>query len=463
MKKIMLLLPIMILGIGCFDKNIDTEPNAGTIIDFKDDTTIIEINNFAKQYNINLHPNSKVFSQKKIVISDQIINVDVLAAMAKSNIVEGVGVNQIFFIDPLEMHPGTENLIVSHAPTHTYTNLPNDPLYLEGKQWNFDLIGMPAVWDKLPKVSLGKNIVVAVIDTGVSDGEHSAKRVPDLANTCIMQGYNFVNDNTDAYDGHGHGTHVAGTIAQSTNNGIGVAGIAPQSCILPIKVLSDEGSGTAADIADGIYFAVDAGAQVINLSIGSTTPSPVIALAVKYAADHNVFLACAAGNSSKNIINYPAGHPGCHAITAVDKNGELAWYSSHGESSEGAKVFLAAPGGDTRDGIDGGIWQDTIDPEDITKHGYFPFQGTSMASPHVAGIAALVMSNLDHYDLSDIEKILANTATDKADVNKYGYGLVNAQKAVTNTIKHNKTRWAGSVLLGIFVLGGIVAIKKYKK
>lgn len=449
------------LGMGCFDSNTASSVGPGTVIDFKDDASQADIIELGRALGLDLKPNSKVFSSKKIAITNQNISESVKNKLLDSDLVESVEPNFTVTLEPA-IHPGFDQSDSGNTHTHTHTNLPNDPLYLEGKQWNFDLIGMPDVWES--KVKLGDGVLVAVIDTGVSDGEHSARRVPDLAQTCIKEGYNFVDDNTDAYDAHGHGTHVAGTVAQSTNNGIGVAGLAPNACILPIKVLSDQGSGTVADIADGIYLATEAGAKVINLSLGSSVPSETIAKAVAHAADHDVFLSCAAGNDSKNVINYPAGHPGCHAISAINKAGELAWYSSHGESTEGQKVFLTAPGGDVRNDINGGIWQDTVDPEDINRHGYFPFQGTSMAAPHVAGVAALVISNMEDPTLSAVEAILADTATDKGDVDKFGNGMVNAQSAVQRAVDsgHNKTVVVGSLAVGLIALLGLMVSKNKK-
>ncbi|MFM7381600.1 MAG: S8 family serine peptidase, partial [Microcystaceae cyanobacterium] len=142
-------------------------------------------------------------------------------------------------------------------PNYVYQALevPNDPDY--SKQWNFRSIGVEKAWDH----SKGEGVIVAVIDTGVS-------RVPDLRETEFVEGYNFVEDNNDTSDHNGHGTHVAGTIAQSTNNKYGVAGIAYQAKIMPLKVLGDNGGGTVADIAEAIEYAANHGASVINLSLG---------------------------------------------------------------------------------------------------------------------------------------------------------------------------------------------------
>lgn len=456
MKKIVILLAVFITG--CAEAATRSTFGPGTVVDFKDDASEQEIYKISEYFQLKLSPNSKMFSSKKIAITQVNLNEDDIERLMDTELVEAVEPNFKISVSDQFSHRGS-----LAAPTHTYTHtdndLPNDPLYLEGKQWNFDAVGMPAVWKS--GASLGEGVIVAVLDTGISDGDHSAQRVPDLAQTCIKEGYSFVDDSTDAYDGHGHGTHVAGTVAQSTNNGIGVAGLAPKACILPIKVLSDEGSGSVADIADGIYLAVEAGAKVINMSLGSRMPSQLMANAVKFAADSGVFVSCAAGNDGKNVLNYPAGNDGCNAISATDRTGKLAWYSSHGESTEGQKVFLAAPGGDTRASLDDGIWQDTIDPDDLGKHGYFPFQGTSMAAPHVAGVAALVISNIKDPTLEDVKKVLAQSATNLDDEERYGHGLLNAERAVKMATESQSNGKAP--LLAFTLLAAAIGIGLAKK
>ena len=153
------------------------------------------------------------------------------------------------------------------------------------KQWNFRNINVEQAWDE----TKGAGITVAVIDTGVS-------QVPDLKTTKFVKGYDFVNNKDDASDDNGHGTHVAGTIAQSTNNGYGVAGIAYEASIMPLKVLSGSGGGTIADIAESIKFAADNGASVINMSLGGGGASNMLEEAIKYAHSKGVTIIAAAGN-----------------------------------------------------------------------------------------------------------------------------------------------------------------------
>ena len=189
---------------------------------------------------------------------------------------------------------------------------PNDLFY--DLQWHMDNpenggINVEKAWD----VSTGAGVIVAVIDTGVAyedytDGATTYAQAPDLADTDFVAGYDFVNDDAHPNDDEGHGTHVTGTIAQSTDNGIGVAGVAFDASIMPVKVLDSEGSGSYADVADGIYFAADNGAQVINLSLGGSVPSVALRDAVDYAHGLGVTIVAAAGNDGSNAISYPAAY-----------------------------------------------------------------------------------------------------------------------------------------------------------
>ena len=183
-------------------------------------------------------------------------------------------------------------------PNYEYSLLeaPNDPDY--SKQWNFRDINIESAW----KETKGQGITVAVIDTGVS-------KVPDLQLTKFVKGYDFVSDREDASDDNGHGTHVAGTIAQSTNNGYGVAGIAYEAKIMPLKVLSKGGGGTVADIAEAIRFATDNGADVINMSLGGGGASKIMQEAIDYAYSKKVVIIAAAGNANQNAALTKAATP----------------------------------------------------------------------------------------------------------------------------------------------------------
>ena len=257
-----------------------------------------------------------------------------------------------------------------------------------------------------------------MIDTGVS-------RVPDLQQTTFVKGYDFVNDKAEANDDHGHGTHVAGTIAQSTNNGYGVAGVAYEAKIMPIKVLSASGGGTVTDIAEAIKFAADNGADVINMSLGGGGSSSIMEEAVNYAYQKGVTIVAAAGNENSSSVSFPARYNHVIAVSALNAAGEKAFYSNYG-----AGVDISAPGGDTSQGNVGGILQNTIDPEtglDVFES----YQGTSMASPHVAGVAALVKaSGVENPD--EIEAVLKQSARviKEDELNYFGAGQLDAAAAV---------------------------------
>ncbi len=180
---------------------------------------------------------------------------------------------------------------------------PNDPYY--SKQWNMHKIGVEAAWTR----TKGKDVVVAVIDTGIT-------KLRDLQETKFVKGYDFVNDQYDAKDDNGHGTHVAGTIAQSTNNQFGVAGIAYEASLMPLKVLSADGGGTVADIAEAIKFAANNGADVINMSLGGGGESQLMKEAIDYAYHKNVVIIAAAGNEGANRSSYPARYPRVISVSA---------------------------------------------------------------------------------------------------------------------------------------------------
>lgn len=235
---------------------------------------------------------------------------------------------------------------------------PNDQYY--SKQWNLHNIGMEGAWDQ----TKGAGVTVAVIDTGIT-------RVRDLQETKFVKGYDFVNDRETATDDNGHGTHVAGTIAEATNNNYGVAGIAYEANLMPLKVLSAYGGGTVADIAEAIKFAADKGADVINMSLGGGGESQLMKQAIEYAHNKGVTIVAAAGNENENGASYPARYPYVIGVSAFGPDGEKASYSNFG-----AGVDISAPGGSDA----GTILQETINP-DNGEGVFLGLQGTSMASP----------------------------------------------------------------------------------
>jgi serine protease len=299
---------------------------------------------------------------------------------------------------------------------------PNDPRYNE--QWNFQMVKAEEAWD----VTKGKGAVVAVIDTGVAYKDtRQGKRARDFANTEFVPGYDFVNHNDMPNDDQGHGTHVSGTIAESTDNREGVAGLAFEAKIMPLKVLSASGSGRTNDIAEAIRWAADHGANVINMSLGGPFPDSLMSSACEYAHKKGVTIVCAAGNSGREGVGYPAAYKECIAVSAVGPKGDLSFYSSWGR-----QVAIAAPGGDKQVGGDsGGILQNTMMPGEngAVQDDYFAFQGTSMASPHVAAVAAMIVSQ-GVKNPDDVKAVLAKSAQKKGPSEKYGAGILDAAAAV---------------------------------
>jgi serine protease len=276
-------------------------------------------------------------------------------------------------------------------------------------------ISIESAWDE----TKGNGVTVAVIDTGIS-------QVPDLKNTKFVEGYDFVNDKVAADDDNGHGTHVAGTVAQSTNNNYGVAGVAYEATLMPLKVLSAGGTGTTSDIAEAIRFAADNGAGVINMSLGGGGESEMMKEAIAYAHQKGVVVVAAAGNANRNAAEYPARYPHVIGVSAIDSAGEKAPYSNFG-----AGIDLSAPGGSNS----GKIVQETIDP-DTEEPVFAGFQGTSMASPHVAGVAALIKA-AGIQDPDEVESILQKSARVVQDdgLNYYGAGHLDAAAAVKLAVR----------------------------
>lgn len=302
--------------------------------------------------------------------------------------------------------------------------VPNDPHY--GFQWHLDQIGMPEAWTQ----NRGAGVVVAVIDTGVAyRSEGGFMQAPDLANTRFVDGYDFVHNDAFPDDEHGHGTHVSGTIAQSTNNGVGVAGVAPEAAIMPLKVLDANGSGGWGGIAAAIRYAADNGADVINMSLGGGMSSRAVQRAIDHAHEKGVLIVAAAGNSARSRVEYPARHNHVMSVGAVRYDRELTFYSNYGTGLD-----LVAPGGDLRvdqneDGMPDGVLQNTIVRGDPTRFDYLAWQGTSMASPHAAGVGALLYS-AGIRDPDTVEQMLKQSADDLGDANRFGSGLIQASHAL---------------------------------
>jgi len=395
-----LLTCLFVLGLGFALFNFKGLANQGEfqsiVLDFREDVPAAEIaeevSAIAQQYNVNPRLNSEFSEADHIYILEG--DKRLLSALKKSKLSKATE-----FIEPNYVYSASE--------------FPNDPEY--SKQWNLRSINVEAAWDE----TKGSGVTVAVIDTGISP-------VPDLKDTKFVKGYDFVNDRIEAYDDAGHGTHVAGTIAQSTNNGYGVAGVAYEASLMPLKVLAASGGGTVADIAEAIRYAADNGADVINMSLGGPGESKLMEEAIDYAHQKGVFLVAAAGNSSQNSASYPARYPHVIGVAALDSVGVKAPYSNFG-----AGVDISAPGGSEA----GKILQETIDPE--TNEAIFVgYQGTSMAAPHVAGVAALVKAT-GVKEPDEVLSVLKQSArVIKEDpLNHFGAGHLDASAAVKLAVR----------------------------
>jgi type VII secretion-associated serine protease mycosin len=301
---------------------------------------------------------------------------------------------------------------LNHRRTATAT-IPNDPAYAEGRQAYLSNLGMPSAWDQ----SRGSGeVLVAIVDTGVNASH------PDLSGK-VLPGWDFANDDSLAEDDNGHGTMCAGIVAANTNNLVGVAGVAwdPDGAwsprILPVKVLDGSGYGTVADVADGIMFAADRGAGVINLSLGSDRPSSVEQTAVEYAQAKGAVVVAAAGNDSSAEGSYPAAYEGVVAVTATDDNGNFAWFSSYGPW-----VDVAAPGINVTSTLRGANGID-----------YGTGTGTSFAAPLVSGVAALVRAANPSWNGSLVASQLRDTARDAGPPgidDHYGHGWLDPTAAL---------------------------------
>ncbi len=301
------------------------------------------------------------------------------------------------------------------------TFTPNDPFYAT-HQYALPLIRADQAWD----LTRGNpNLLVAVLDTG-ADFTH-----PDLAGK-LVPGWDFVNNDPDPADDNGHGTHVAGIIAAATHNGEGIAGVAFNTRVLVVKVLNAQGSGFYSTIAQGIVFAADQGARILNLSLRGTVPSNVLADAVAYAQSKGALLVAAAGNDGQNTPVYPAAYPGVLAVAATDWNDQRWSLSNYGDY-----VDLAAPGV----AILSTDWTGGVGP-------YAMRSGTSIAAPHVAGVAALMLAVNPNLTAADLAALLTSTAEDLGDPGRdpyYGYGRLDAARAVQAALAAARTQQTATV------------------
>jgi len=347
--------------------------------------------------------------------------------------------------------------VASASLNHLYyaQRVPNDSLYRY--QWHYPAIHLPQAWDTTQGDS---NVTVAVVDTGALMSH------PDLQGK-LVNGYDFIADRTISLDGDGldsnpddpgsfangtgtnfHGSHVAGTIGASTANGTGVAGVGWNTTVMPLRALGKNGAGSEYDIEQAVRYAAglrnDSGqvpsrhADVINLSLGGAEPPTdnVFQTLVNDARRNGVIIVAASGNQGASTVNYPAALDGVVAVGAVNINRQRAYYSNYGSALD-----LMAPGGDNAtdvngDGIPDGVVSTLGDSSQSSLRYIYDYSiGTSMASPHVAGVIALMKAvypglTPDEFDsLMNRGELSDDLGTSGADT-QYGYGLINANKAV---------------------------------
>ena len=279
--------------------------------------------------------------------------------------------------------------------------MPNSPS-LGGNLWALDNTNVPEVWAGGSGFAgvKGAGVTIAVIDTGV-DLDH-----PEFSGR-IVAGYDFVDGDAIPDDTDGHGTHIAGTIAARDDDNIGISGVAPAANIMPIRVLGDTGEGWNSDIVAGIRWAVNNGADVINLSLGGDRYTRSMAQALRFATDRGTVVVMAAGNDGDQTPSYPGAHAAEYgiAVGAVDRNQNFADFSNKAGSNTldyvtapGVRIYSAAPGG-----------------------GYAIYSGTSMATPHVAGIAGLLKSYDQSLTPEAIENLLTGSAQNFSTSNSSRY------------------------------------------
>jgi len=325
----------------------------------------------------------------------------------------------------------TTVLALALDSTTSFAATGGDPLL--DQQWGLTAIGAPSVWS----VTRGAGITVAVIDSG--SGPH-----PDLdANLDAGRTMFGSIDSVGVLDidNAGHGSHVAGIIAAVANNAIGGSGVAPQSRILPIRVLDAQGSGDSKDVSKAVRYAVDSGTKVINLSLGGATESTSLTAAIQYAVDRNVLVVAAAGNGAADSPpKWPAASDLALAVTAVDRNNSVTSFDQRGDY-----IDLAAPGASILS---------------TASNDYKIQSGTSMAAAFVTGAAALLFAAQPSITAAQVRDVLQRTATDIGAPGRdttFGYGLINLVAAFAEldvmfpkiiTVSHTTEGHVGAFAIG---------------
>jgi thermitase len=328
-------------------------------------------------------------------------------------------------VEILENADGTDYA----EPNYLYQTAltPNDPSF-SSRQYYHQRINSPEAWE----VTTGsESVIIAILDTGV-DGTH-----PEFSGR-MLAGYDYVSNialtGEENSDQNGHGTHVAGIAAATGNDNIGIAGLDWNARIMPVRVLNAQGTGTVTGIANGIGFAVNNGADVINLSFSGKLYSNTMRDAIVYAREAGVIVVAAMGNNYSIRYNtYPAGYRGVIAVGSTDARDQFSKFSTYGEwmsvSAPGSEIYSTFPNAE-----------------------YKTASGTSMATPLVAGLAALVLAKNPDWTPSQVRSQIEATADDLGESGfdpYYGYGRINAGRALGEAVDDNygivdlTTKWAG--------------------
>lgn len=412
--------------------NIITDFDHFSAVDNKIESTIIQSISQSSSYN-NKIENEKIIAfvrnlskeEKEKIIAEldgELIrylensNAAVIKVAESTNDIEVAALsnNKVRYIEP-------------HYQAHTTAFAKtNDQLY--SSQWNYPMLDLEYVWQE----STGKNIRIAVLDTGlaVDHSEFKNNERIDLENA-----YNFIDYNRNINDDHGHGTHVTGIIAASTNNNNGISAASWETEVLPLKVLDKDGNGGYASIAEAVRYAAGLSedpvnpepVDIINLSLGGGSDSQIMKDAISEAAANGVIVVASAGNDGKdNKILYPAQYSKTITVTSVTNSGQHASYSNYDKSLtvDDENLVVSAPGGS----IYYGVLSTYLDEQ------YANLAGTSMAAPHISAIISLMLDN--GISKSEIRETIKNNSVHSGEDKfspQLGYGILNANFAVNNT------------------------------
>lgn len=351
---------------------------------------------------------------------DEVVKDELYAADSIETIAEVAPPEQIEYIEP--------NYIIKAMGT-------NDPSYAQ-HGWYLDMIHAPYVWEK---GEFGDEVTIAVLDSGVKANHE------DFDNTFFTNGYNAISGTQNVRDNSGHGTAITGIIAASQNNNKGLTGVMPQATIMPVKVMeydlqNDETAGSADSMIRGMNYAVDHGAEVINISAGSDENIKSLKAACQNAADKGVIIVASAGNDGSSIAEYPASYDTVIGVGSVEKDGAHSDFSNYNQS-----VAVTAPGRGIRT-----PWRDG---------GYVSYTGTSFSAPQVAAMAAMIKRLDPSINNKSFMSILSATCVDKGAKGYdpyYGYGIMDLEKAYRHMTENDVSALDVSLSATAFTYDGKV-------